>query len=247
MKNILKYLVLFLSLVIVFTGCRVAYRVILGIDSTPAWKTDKSLVKQAKRYGIPTEYNLAFDTTAYYRKLDSLYSGLEEVLDTNDKDSSGYFKLFRVYKDDTQPTQFRLFDQKGKGIFKLVNCYVDPPIPMDWNVNGCFDQFPPKLDIESLNSHYYDLNFLLECSSTVDNKKLSMADLPESDYYGVVIWNEFYLKPSRKLIKTIKKYVEDSDQSVHLIFINNQNAFLWQVMDSKQKQKVREFIARKTK
>jgi hypothetical protein len=102
---------------------------------------------------------------------------------------------------------------------------------MNWNVNGCFNEFPPSIDIESLNFHYYDLNFLLNCASQIDGEKLSLTDLPKLDYYGVIIWNDFFQRPSRKLIKKVKEYIEDSEQSVQLIFINNQNAFLWQVMD----------------
>ena len=112
---------------------------------------------------------------------------------------------------------------------------------LNWNINGCFDTFPPRIDIESLNSHLYDLNFLLECSSTLDDRKIAFTDLPQSDYYGVILWNDFFQRPSRKLIKTVKKYIEDSGQSVHLTFINNQNAYLWQVMDSATKEKVKTY------
>jgi hypothetical protein len=110
---------------------------------------------------------------------------------------------------------------------------------MNWNVNECFNEFPPSIDIESLNSHNYDLRFLLSCSKTIDKNELNLTDLPKSDYYGVIIWNEIFQRPSRKLIKTVKEYIEDPAKSVQLIFINNQNAYLWQVMDPRTREEIK--------
>ena len=239
MKTYLKSVAYCLILATSLTGCGVMYSVLLGVDSTPNWNSNKEIAKQAKRYKIPAEYNLTLDTAAYYDGLSEIYSSRAKELTITEEDSSEYFALKRVLKDDTQPTQFRLFDKNGSEIFKIVNCYVDPPIPMNWNVQGCFDAFPPRIDIESLNSHNYDLNFLLRSSSTADGKPIALTDLPESDYYGVILWNDFFQRPSRKLIKTVRKYIEDSGQSIHIIYINNQNAYLWQVMDSEIKEKVK--------
>ena len=215
------------------------YSVLLGVDSTPNWKSNKEIAKKAKRYKIPSEYNLILDTAVYFDGLSEIYLSKAKELTISEEDSTEYFALKRVAEDDSQPTQFRLFDKNGIEIFKIVNCYVDPPIPMNWNVNGCFDDFPPKIDIESLNSHNYDLNFLLKSSSKSDDTRIALNDLPESDYYGVILWNDFFQRPSRKLIKTVRKYAEDTGQSIHLIFINNQNAYLWQVTDSETKEKVK--------
>jgi hypothetical protein len=239
MRNVLKSITFCLILIPLLTGCGVIYSVLLGVDSTPNWKSKKEIAKQAKRYKIPAEYNLILDTAVYYNGLSEIYSNRVKKLTITEKDSSEYFELKRVLKDDTQPTQFRLFDKNGIEIFKMVNCYVDPPIPMNWNVNGCFDVFPPRIEIESLNSHNYDLNFLLRCSSITDDRKITITDLPQTDYYGVILWNDFFQRPSRKLIKTVREYIEDSNQSIHLVFINNKNAYLWQLMDSETKEKVK--------
>jgi hypothetical protein len=239
MRNVLKSITFCLILIPLLTGCGVIYSVLLGVDSTPNWKRKKEIAKQAKRYKIPAEYNLILDTAVYYNGLSEIYSNRVKKLTITEKDSSEYFELKRVLKDDTQPTQFRLFDKNGIEIFKMVNCYVDPPIPMNWNVNGCFDVFPPRIEIESLNSHNYDLNFLLRCASTTDDRKITITDLPQTDYYGVILWNDFFQRPSRKLIKTLREYIEDSNQSIHLVFINNKNAYLWQLMDSETKEKVK--------
>lgn len=223
-----------------FTGCSLAYKVLLGVDTTPDWKTEKQLRKQAKKYRIPETYSLVLDTAIFYERLKATYTAQSNYIHVSEEDSSEYFKLDHALKDDVQPVQFRLFDQQGKEIFKLVNCYVDPPIPMNWNVNGCFDSFPPQINIESLNSHYIDLNLLLSCSSKLNKTKLTLTQLPDSAYYGVIIWNDYFQRPSRKLIKTIQQYAEHSAQSIHLIFINNQNAYLWQVMDAATKATVKE-------
>lgn len=245
MKNQLKYLIFSLLLIQLLASCGVAYRVLLGVDSRPNWNTNKQINRQAKRYKIPEGYNLVLDTAAYYKGLKEIYALKKKGLTITEKDSSAFFALKGVWKDDTQPTQFRLFDKDGIETFKIVNCYVDPPIPMNWNVEGCFNAFPPKIDIESLNTHNYDLNFLLKNSSTMDKRKISFADLPKSNYYGVILWNDFFQRPSRKLIKTVRKYIAHSGQSVQLVFINNQNAYLWQEMDSKNREKVKTYLQKK--
>lgn len=243
MKKSTRYFTLFLLLAPFVTGCRLAYRVILGVDSTPEWETEKAITQQAKRYGIPDDYSLVMDTAVYFQKLNSIYSNLSPELQISGKDSSGYFKLKKALKDDAQPTQFRLFDKNGTEIFKIVNCYIDPPVPMNWNVNGCFDHFPPRLDIESLNAHHYNLDFLLSISGRMNKEKITLSDLPDADYYGVILWNDFLQRPSGKLIKTVKDYIKRSGQSVHLIYINNHNAYLWQLMDAENREKVKKFYS----
>jgi len=245
MNNRLKSIIFSLLLLQLLSGCGLAYKVLLGVDSRPNWNSNKQINRQAKRYKIPDEYNLILDTAVYYKGLKEIYTLKKKELTITDKDSSAYSALKAVYKDDTQPTQFRLFEKDGNEVFKIVNCYVDPPIPMNWNVDGCFNAFPPKIDIASLNAHNYDLNFLLKNSSTMDKRKITFADLPKSNYYGVIIWNDFFQRPSRKLIKTVRKYVARSGQSVHLIFINNHNAYLWQEMDANTKEKVKTYLQKK--
>lgn len=245
MKNRLKSIIFFLLLIQLLASCGIAYRVLLGVDSRPNWKSNKQIARKSKRYKIPDGYNLILDTAAYYKGLKEIYARKKNDLTIKENDSSAYFALKGVWKDDTQPTQFRLYDNEGIETFKIVNCYVDPPIPMNWNVNGCFNAFPPKIDIASLNAHNYDLNFLLNNSSTMDNRKITFSDLPQSNYYGVILWNDFFQRPSRKLIKTVRKYVARSGQSVHLIFINNQNAYLWQEMDAETKEKVKNYLQKR--
>ncbi len=241
MNKLTSYLILSCFFLFLTTGCGLAYKVLLGVDTHPEWETDGETARQAKKYKIPAEYNLLLDTVGYYRGLKEIYSSLAKGLTISESDSSAYFMLKKVLKDDTQPVQFRLFNKEGSEIFKIVNCYVDPPIRMDWNVEGCFDNFPPTIEEESLNFHYFDLDFLLTHASSMSQKKLSISDLPQADYYGVVLWNNFFQKPSRNLIKTARKKMTDSNQSVCLIYISNHNAYLWQAMDSKQKEEIKKW------
>lgn len=230
-----------LILIPLATSCSIPYRVILGINPSPEWTLEEEIVELANKYEIPAEYSWTLDTVTYFANLRELYSKEAKEIQIIDDDSTELFLLKEVLKDDTQPVQFRLFDKNGTEIFKLVNCYVEPPIPMNWNVEGCFDVFPPVIDEESLGYHYFDLDFLLSASSPINGEKLTLSELPEAEYYGVVLWNDYFVKPSRKLIKTVTEYIEDSGESVQLIFINNQHACIWQIIDSADKERVKEF------
>jgi|SRR5690554_1502005 len=240
MKSNLKISLLVLLLVIVLSGCSLVYKVLLGVDTKPNWSTDKHITSQAKKYKIPEEFNLIQDTVGYYEELKVIYQSKFDEVEIIDGDSTDYFKLHRIYNDDFQPVQFRLFDNEGTEIFKMVNCYVDPPIPMNWNVGGCFDNFPAKTNIESLNTHFFGLEVLLENASFLNSTKLTMEELPNSDYYGVIIWNDFFKRPSKKLIKTVQKYVQKRIEKVTLIYIYNHNSYLWYSIDSDTRMKVKE-------
>jgi hypothetical protein len=235
----LKKLITIALLTVFISSCGLTYKVLLGVDTTPRWNTDQQILKQAKKYKIPFEYNFVLDTVTYSEELRKIYKNAFENLNIVDQDSSDYYNLKKALNDDQQPAQFRFYDKNGIEIFKLVNCYIDPPIPLNWNVEGCFDSFPPNTSIESLNIHNFHLDFLLSHSKLLNQKKLTFDELPNADYYGVIVWNQFYKRPSKRLIKTINKYVENTDKSIVIIYINSQNYFLWSVMDSESKEKVK--------
>ena len=235
----LKKLITLSIIPILISSCGITYSVLLGIDTTPKWKSDEQIAKQAKKYNIPTEENLLLDTASYKRELKHFYAAANNVLNINQSDSSYFTNLKKARNDDLQPVQFRLFDQNGVEIFKLVNCYIDPPIPLNWNVDGCFDSFPPKTSFESLNIHMFSLEFLLSHATHSQQQKFTYTELPESNYYGVIIWNDYFKRPSRRLIKTVQEYMEKTDKSVALIYISNHNQFLWSVMSSDEREKVK--------
>jgi len=192
----------------------------------------------SEKYRIPEGSLLILDTAGYYRDLKQIYREvLNEPAIKNDSAALALHK--KALKDDTQPVQFRLFDRNGTEIFKMVNCYVDPPTKMDWNVGGSLDAFPPKTDIESLNIHHFSLDLLLKNASLPSGEKLSKDQLPQADHYAVVTWNSFIKRPSKRLIEAAREYVSGSGKSVELLFINNHNAYLWAVMGEEDRERVK--------
>ena len=80
------------------------------------------------------------------------------------------------------------------------------------------------------------MNFFLNNITKLNGDSVGIIDLPKSDYYMVVLWNYFYIKPSRKLIKTVKKYIKSNpEESITPIYINNHNAQIWSMLDSAQR------------
>jgi hypothetical protein len=235
--NLIKLITLS-ALTLLLSSCGLTYKILLGVDTTPRWNTDEQIVKQAKKYNIPAEYNLVLDTTSFTKDLKKVYKEALQKINITNGDSSSYHNLKKARNDDFQPTQFRLFDQNGSEIFKIVNCYVDAP-PIDWNVEGCFDSFPPVTPFETLNIHLFDLDFLLTHASYIDNHKLSFDALPKAEYYCVILWNEFMKRPSKRLIKTVSEYLDKFDPSIVLIYINSQNQVIWPSLDAEEKEKVK--------
>lgn len=231
MKKILFSCILISSL----SSCKIFYRISLGLDSTPSWYTVEQTQKLAKKRKIPIDRNLEMDTVSYANAVTSFYQNRWDSLKQTDIDSNEIRLFKRIWKDDVQPVRFHLYTADGTEIFKVVNCYVDPLFPMNWNIDGCLDQFPPRTNIESLQTHNFDLEFMLSHTHGVDTPDLRLENLPKADYYGVIVWNRFMVKPSRKLIKQIQEYVEHQDESIELIYIFNQKEFLWPYLDEENK------------
>jgi len=117
---------------------------------------------------------------------------------------------------------------------------------MSWNVNKCFDTFPPKIDIPALNNNNNkDLGFLLPHIMTVDGKPIVMSDLPSADYYVIVFWNSFFRRPSNRLIKTIKKMVKEHPEvKTMVLYVNNHNSEIWNRLSPAQRELVQKTLQR---
>jgi hypothetical protein len=76
--------------IIATTGCGLVYKVLLGVDSTPEWKTDKEIAREAHKHKISPDNNLLLDTAIYYHQLNETYSKLFAELDFSEIDSSEY-------------------------------------------------------------------------------------------------------------------------------------------------------------
>ncbi|ESU29168.1 hypothetical protein FLJC2902T_12100 [Flavobacterium limnosediminis JC2902] len=232
--------IIFLFLVATITSCNLVKSSIVGIDTTPEWLMSKDIVKEFDKRKIPDGSRFVLDTASYKKSLRKNYISDIEKLDLSSSNDSLYkSKLKKIVKDDSQPVQVRYFDSDYNQIFKVVNCYIDDPIAMNWNINNCFDVFPPKINIEDLNDDHKKLNFFLDHINTVDGKKVTTETLPKADYYAIVFWNSFFKRPSRKLISTIKEYHnKHKDKSTFILYVNNQNAEIWSEIDSAQKREI---------
>jgi hypothetical protein len=64
-----------------------------------------------------------------------------------------------------------------------------------------------------------------------------MQDLPEADYYVLILWNDIFKRPSKRLIELEQKYhKKHGDKKVHVLYVNNQNAYLWPLMTPEQRE-----------
>lgn len=235
-----KKFIIGLILLFSFSSCML----LLGIDKKPNWLTDEELTDIAEKSKNPNELHFMMDTMEYYNEWKNLYGDIFKNIE-HTEDSTEYKKQKGVAKDDMQPVQFRLFDSSGSEIFKIVNCYVEKPIKADWNVDGCFDHFPPSINDESLNTHNFDLDFLLATSYSPSNRsKPALSSLPKADYYGVIIWNDIYHKYSKKLIKTVQDNIRKTDKSVVLLNLNNHNYQIWHSVDNKTKSAIKSEISK---
>lgn len=225
----LLYFVILLSA----SSCSLTYRVLLGVDSTPNWTSEDELVHQASKYNIRSEQIVLLDTASYFEDIALMN---EKIIQTIEKTDSLALNLQkRVYKDDYQAVQFRLFNNQGKELFKLVNCYVDPPIPMNWNVQNCFDTFPFQISYNSLNVHHFNLQYILDRTRTLNNEPVKFNELPTSEYYAVIFWNNILKRPSKKLIKQARKKIDQTGENIHVIYVNNHNAVIWNALDNETK------------
>ncbi len=237
MKRI--YLLL-LIICITSSSCNLAYRVLLGIDTSPEWKTDKEIEKDFRKKNIAEANRFVLDTASYDNtvKADLKKTVIELRKDSASYDTVHVKNLLKIANDDLQSVQIRYFTKNGDPIFKLVNCYIDPPIPMSWNVENSFDVFPPKNDIPLLQ-YNRPISYFFPHITTLQGEPLNFSSLPEADYYAIVYWNSFLKRPSNKLIKTLKRYnKKHTDKKTHFIFVNNQNAAIWSATTQEQKQEL---------
>lgn len=215
------------------SSCSIAYRVLLGVDSTPSWKSDKHVQRDFKHANLPAAQSYVLDTASFYKATIAFYrTGFDSTPQTS-SDSLKQNRLRKALNDDLQPVQIRFYDAKGTPLFKLVNCYLDPPIPMRWNVAGSFDQFPPANDIAQLNDFLLPMDFFLPHLQPLSTDSQSPKALPAADYYAILMWNDFMIRPSRKLIKSMRDYQKQhADKKIHFLYVNNHNAYLWPMLDS---------------
>ncbi|WP_296316784.1 hypothetical protein [Winogradskyella sp. UBA3174] len=223
---------IYIFCIIVLCSCKpLAAKLILGVDTTPEWQTNGEIEQAFKNYEIPEINRFVLDTAVYsknviskvYKTLDKLKSkevAIDSVMKSNFEESTS---------DNLQPVQVRYFDSLGLPIFKLVNCYVDNPYKMDWNVDGAFDSYPPYIDNAVLNFKNQELSFFMPMLSKINGEKVTLAEVPKSEYYAIVFWNDFFKKPSKKLIDKIQA-IENDRENTFVFYVNNNNSEIYELI-----------------
>ena len=236
MKSFFLFLI---SAVLVFSSCGIAYRTLLGIDTTPNWLlTEKDYKKAEKKIGVKGDFMFEMDTVAYHDTVRSLTNKLlQDYKQLHPDDAAGLRLINNVTNTDLQPVQLRLFDKSGNEIFKIANCYVDP-LPIDWNYRNCFNSFPLKIKDKELNTHHFDIHLILNSLT----EKVEFNTLPKTKYYAVIMWNRFMVRPSKKLIEQIEESFGLNHPDVTYLYINNHNASIWNLAEAEQREYIRKQI-----
>lgn len=217
---------------IVLCSCKpLAAKLILGVDTTPEWQTNENIEQAFKNYEIPEINRFVLDTAVYSKKVEAeIYRTLDKMRSNGVViDSLMKSKFEESASDNLQPVQVRYFDSLGRPIFKLVNCYVENVFKMDWNVEGAFNNYPPFIEHEILNFKNAELSFFIPMLSRLNGQKLTSSDLPKSQYYVLVFFNDFFKRPSRKLIEQIQAIEKNRDRTF-ILFVNNNNSEIYDLI-----------------
>ncbi len=247
-KSILKIsnTLLVFALLLSTTSClRIAVRTYLGIDPTPEWLETEDIEKLSLKYLIPLEQSYVLDTISYRQALIANYKTKAKALKKNDvilaQDSVQYKQYYATLKNDLQPVQVRYFKPNGEPIFKMISCYVEGLIPTQWNVQGCFDEFPPKPLSELKKDEDITLQEIIPHIKSLKGNGLEFSQLPKADYYAVVFWNKYFVRPSKNILNQIRAYDKKFDnQDTYFIFINNQGAQLWPLLTDESRRELKE-------
>jgi len=248
MKSKFTFLSTLISITLLFSSCGIVYRTLLGVDTTPKWKSTKQITKDFDKQKTPIPNRYILDTASYYNAVISVFKNRIDYLkqDTLNMDSTALYQAKANAKNDLQPVQVRYFTKTGEPIFKMINCYVEPLFPMNWNVDSCFDNFPPQT-IEPLRSDTNEnLSFFVQHIKTIEGEDISLMELPPADYYAVVFWNSYMIRPSNKLFKELEKSQSNyPNQKTYFLYVNNHNASIWGLVNSEQKQSIKQQLEEK--
>jgi hypothetical protein len=220
----------YLVVLFIFNSCKpLATKLILGIDSTPEWDNNSEINSDFEKYKIPISNRFVLDTAVFRKNTTVEFYKTVEKMRLTGIDSILKHKLEKSVNDNLQPVQVRYFDSLGLPIFKLVNCYVDNPYKMDWNVDQSFANYPPSIGNEVLNFDNRDLLFFIPMLRKLNGEKVTMADIPKRKYYAIIFWNDFFKRPSRKLIQLIQKVEKENNESF-VFYVNNHNSEIYDLI-----------------
>ena len=226
MSNSIPRLLIFAVLTVGFNSCQLAGKVLFGIRSNVNWMEPEEIHSYFDKYDIPENQRYVLDTASYYNAEVLEYQKRIETSDSTQK------MLYRkIVNDNLQMFQIRFFDGDGQPIFKMVNCYIDPPLPVSWNKHGSFDEFPPSIDFMHSGDGNKPLAHFLQHIHTLDQKSIAQKNLPESDYFAVVFVNDLMTRVGRRQMRTVTRYLKKhEDKNIHAFFVHNNNAEMWQLV-----------------
>jgi len=245
MKKSIGQLLLITILVFLLSGCGLVYRVLLGVDSSVEWLTDCQIKKEFEKNKIPEDQCYVLDTASYFHAvLKTTKMKADQIKNESlTIDSAKLLRIKEDYKDNLQPVQIRYFNRKGIAIFKMINCYMRPFPTQSWNIENCFDVFPPKPISYLKNSNNENLEYFLPHIKSISGSSITIDSLPKANYYALVFWNSFIKRPSKNLIKQLDKYSREfPEQSTYILYVNNNNAEVWYLSDTDEKRKITKSI-----
>ena len=169
---------------------------------------EKTIVRYAKKFNIPTADNYELDT-AYFSYLFSL--------DTTKYNSQ--------IKNHYQPLQALYYDKLGQLTSFQINCYAGGFPNLKWDRNEIMTTFPPKQQapIDSIVSLDTQIRYLKPLSQ---NSKIIIDNY---DYIIIVYWNRFMGRQSKRLIHFVQENSKlEKEKKVKIIYANTDNIFVRQ-------------------
>ena len=203
-RHLLILTLITLTFVFGLTGCSSIFTGLYGIKKTKI-VDEKTVVRYAKKYNIPSAENYELDT-AYFSYLLSL-------------DTTQYKSQI---KNHYQPLQALYYDNSGHLKSFQVNCYAGGFPNLKWNRNEIMSTFPPKQQapVDSIVPLEKQMKYLKPLSQT------ATLSSDSCDYIVIVYWNKFMGRQSKRLIRFIQDNSKlETERKVKIIYANTDNIF----------------------
>lgn len=207
-------LILVLFIVLFYlSGCNLLIMSMYGFKSSDDVLSKKEIENIAFSYGIkPSE--IYFLQRSYIDFFDSI--GMIHNHNLRSCDTS---QISQQFKNHFQPLQILFFDNTGKLVSFLNNCYSGGFPNFKWNRNHELDYIPAKgnTPLDSLIS----FGDLLRCINNIEGKYLDKDSCINQNYSIVVFWTTFMGRQSKRLIHIIKnKYSHEKELNINILFVN---------------------------
>jgi len=200
----LRLTILIFTLILGLTSCSPIIQGFYGIKNSKELN-DQTIIRYSEKYNIPLTENYKLDTS-YLTFLSSFDS----------------INFKEQIKNHYQPLQVLYYDKKGQLESFQINCYAGGFPNLKWNRDNIMTTFPPQKQapIDSIIPLDLQLSLLQPLSKT---KGFSIENY---DYIGIVYWNRFMGRQSKRLIHFVQEnYKLAKDYKVKIIYVNTDNIF----------------------